>query len=129
MIRGANASVERMRTWEEIGTANKRRYGNEADTGEAGVGMGKRTPHDEEPRGRSMASPADDSTYLLAPLKRGEAPHGAETASRGSNTSLRPYVVPYTDVTSVAEGRQPRPDDNGVTLRYEYGLRVGGTLY
>lgn len=117
--RGPNAAVELMRTWEEIGTANKKRCANEANTGEAGTGMGRHAPQDEGPGGRSVVSPADGSAYPLAPLKRGEAPYGAEAASRGSSTSLRPYVVPYTDVKPAAPGKLLGPDDNGVTLRYD----------
>lgn len=94
-----------MGTLEEIGTANKKSYANEANIGEAGIGMGR----------------------------------GAETVSRRGNTSLRPYVVPYTDrstltaVRPVAAVKQLGPDDNGVTLRYglraeSSGLRQGQLL-
>lgn len=127
LISGATTAVERMRTWDEIGTANKKSSTHdEANAGEAGIGMRRRAPH-EEPGGPSVAPPADGSRYPLAPLKGGETPYGAEGASRGSNTSLRPYVVPYTNrsapaapaVKPAAAVKQLAPDDNGVTLRYD----------
>lgn len=137
LINWVISPVERMRTWDEIGTANKRSGGNEANTSEAGIGQRPRPPHEvvQKPGGSSVAPPADGRRCPLAPLKDGEAPYGAGAASRRSNnTSLRPYVVPYTNRSTspgVKPGAPPAvkqlgPDDNGVTLRYEYGKRASG---
>lgn len=120
-----------MRTWAEIERPSKKNCANEANAGEDGKGQRPSPPHEvvQKPGGSFAIPPADGRRCPLAPLKDGEAPYGAETESRGSsNTSLRPYVVPYTRRSTApavkptaAAVRKLGPDDNGVTLRYDMG--------